>query len=203
MASPKLDACAQGVERTSDAYQGLRTLGSTGRRLLGVASQDLDPVRSRFIAAVTRSPEGIRLQRGRVMDAERNAPRLLEGSPYEVVNLTGVPGNDLDYYVYELGRLQESARAMKKTFDEPADVVTALAEFESAVPKLRAARNPLTHPSDDKRLDDFGWLSALVRFRPNGAVEYLVDPRFEHHDAAERLAEALLAFLRSGLRGER
>jgi hypothetical protein len=31
-------------------------------------------------------------------------------------------------------------------------------------------------------------------------VEYLVDPRYQHHNAAETLAEALLGFLRSGLR---
>jgi hypothetical protein len=26
------------------------------------------------------------------------------------VNLTGLPDNDLDYYIYELGRLQDAAR---------------------------------------------------------------------------------------------
>lgn len=116
------------------------------------------------------------------------------------MNLTGVPSNDLDYYAYELGRLQDAAREMLKVFDNPQSVISALTAFEVAVPGLRSARNPLTHASDDARLDDVGWFSALVRLRPDGDVEYLVDPRYGHHDAAETLAEELLRFLRDGLK---
>jgi len=133
------------------------------------------------------------------MEGAGNAPRLLEGTEFEVTNLTGVPGNDLDYYTYELGRLQDTAREVLKAFDDPLEIVTALAAYEAAIPNLRAARNPITHPSDDARLDDVGWFSALVRFLPDGKVEYLVDPRYAHNVAALTLADGLLAFLREGL----
>lgn len=163
-------------------------------------SVDRDRARSRFILAVKRFIAGARLERERLHRMAASAPRVLEGSEQEVVNLTGLPDNDLDYYIYELGRLQDAAREITTVFDSPAEVVDALATFDAAIPNLRAARNPLTHASDDQRLDDVGWLSALVRFRSNGSVEYLVDPRYEHHDAAESLATALLSYLRAGLR---
>lgn len=160
---------------------------------------DWDKASSRYIAAVRRILAGLRLERERIMESATRAPRLLAGTAYEMVDLTNTPGNDLDYYVYELGRLQDAAREIIKDFDAPAEIVAALTEFEAAIPNLRAARNPLTHPSDDARLDDVGWFSALVRLLPDGRVEYLVDPRYRHHDAAETLSQALLVFLRRGL----
>lgn len=163
-------------------------------------SADLDKARSRLIEAVRRSLAGARLQRDRIRNIAANAPKLLEGTEYEVVNLTGQPDNDLDYYAYELARLQDTARTTLAVFGQPQEIVDALATFDADVPNLRKARNPLTHPSNDARLDDVGWLSALVRYRSDGGVEYLVDPRYQHHTAAEELAEALLTFLRRGLR---
>jgi hypothetical protein len=163
-------------------------------------SSDPDRARSRFIRAVKRSIEGARLERTRIQHACDSAPRLLEGTEHEVVNLTGLPDNDLDYYVYELGRLQDAAREAIRVFDSPLELVRALAEFDLAVPNLRSARNPLTHPSDDARLDDVGWFSAFVRLGYLGSVEYLVDPRYEHHEAAERLTEVMLSYFRGGLR---
>jgi hypothetical protein len=162
-------------------------------------STDPDRACSRFINAVKRFIEGARLQRERMVMATDSAPRLLGGTPYEAVDLTGVPGNDLDYYVYELGRLQDAAREIIKVFGAPPDVVGALDVFDAAVPHLRAARNPLTHASDDSRLDDVGWMSAVIRLGPSGQVTYLVDPRYGHHDAAEALADALLKSLRAEL----
>ncbi len=159
-------------------------------------STDLDRARSRFINAINRFIVGARLQRERLATTAAKAPRLLEGTPEEVIDLTGTPGNDLDYYVYELGRLQAAAREIVKVFGEPPEIVEALKVFDTAVPNLRAARNPLTHASDDSRLDDVVWFSALARMKPGGDVEYLVDPRYGHHDAAEALAAAMLNYLR-------
>ena len=169
-------------------------------RVTTSAPVDLDRARSRFISATKRIIQGLQLQRKRVLDTTASAPRLLEGGPHEVVNLTGIPGNDLDYYVYELARLQDVAREVIKVFGSPAEVVDALDRFESSIPNLRAARNPLTHASNDARLDDVAWFSSLVRLRADGSVECLVDPRYQHHDAAEELAEVVLSYLRAGLR---
>lgn len=87
--------------------------------------------------------------------------------------------------------MRELTHAINKTFDYPAEIVSALASFDQAIPRLRSVRNPLTHPSDDDRLDGVAWFDSVVRLLPNGSVEYLVDPRYEHHDAALELTRAL------------
>lgn len=163
-----------------------------------MATADPDRARLRFIFAITRFINGARLEKERLRQRTEVAPRLLPGTPYEVADLTDTPGNDLDYYIYELGRLQDAARAICKVFESPPEVVDALATFDGAIPHLREARNPLTHPSDDKRLDNVAWFDALVRLWANGSVESLLDPR-DQHGAVEALAEVLLAYLRGGI----
>ena len=189
--------------RLDAAFETRLSIGDRARTVARVATSapvDLDRARSRFVHATKRFLQGARLQRQRVLDTSASAPRLLLDSPHEVVDLTGRPDNDLDYYVYELARLQDVAREVIKVFGAPTVVVEALDRFESAIPKLRAARNPLTHASNDARLDDVAWFSSLVRLGVDGSVECLVDPRYQHHDAAEELAEAVLGYLRAGLR---
>jgi hypothetical protein len=89
---------------------------------------------------------------------------------------------------------------MIEVFDAPPEIVAALDVFDQAIPELRNVRNPLTHASDDARLDDVGSFTAVMRFQVDGRAVPLIDPRYQHHDAAETLAEELLAFLRAGLR---
>ncbi|MGW5452280.1 hypothetical protein [Nocardia sp. NPDC003979] len=163
-------------------------------------TQDVDRARSRFLTAITRIQTGIERQRSRVLGHAASAPRLLEGTPEEVINLTGTPDSDLDYYAFELVRLQDAGREMLKVFGKPQIVKDALSAFDAALPNLRAVRNPLAHPSDDARLDDVNWFSALVRLRNDGSVEYLLDPRYQHHDAAMALSDALIGYLRDGIR---
>lgn len=43
------------------------------------------------------------------------------------------------------------------------------------------------------------WFNSVVKLLPNGSVEYLVDPRYEHHDAALELSRALARYLRIDL----
>jgi hypothetical protein len=166
-----------------------------------MATRDLDRSRSRFITAVTHILDGLKLCQKRLVDERAGAPRLLAGTPYEVVNLTDTPTSDLDYYAYELGRLQNVAYAIWKVFGKPQDLLDAREKFETAIPSRRAARNPLTHPSDNDLLDDVVWLGALVRLKSDGSVEYLIDARYQQHEAAEELAATLLDFLREGLKG--
>ncbi|MDQ3676335.1 MAG: hypothetical protein M3401_05955 [Actinomycetota bacterium] len=162
---------------------------------------DAARARSRFLAALRRIAKGLETQRGRIMRRAAEAPKRFGGTDHEVTDLTGDPGNDLDYYIYELARLQDLARTISKTFGQPDEIVDALAKFDQAVPNLRGIRNPLTHPSDNSRLDGVAWFDSVVKLLPNGAVEYLVDPRYEHHDAALELSRALAAYpCRSALR---
>lgn len=164
-----------------------------------MASTDTEQARSRFVVARRRIVHGLETQRARIMGRTAQAPKLFGGTGHEVTDLTGGVGNDLDYYVYELARLRELTLVINKTFDHPAEIVDALASFDQAVPHLRSIRNPLTHPSDDNRLDGVAWFDSVVRLLPNGSVEYLVDPRYEHHDAALELSRALGTYLQAEL----
>ena len=165
-----------------------------------MATKDPDRARSRFLNALRRITNGMKIQRSRILDRTANAPKLFAGPEYEIADLRGDTGNDVDYYVYELARLQDLAREVNKTFDHPQVIVDALAAFEAAIPNLRKIRNPLTHTSDDDRLDDVAWFDSVVKLGANGSVEYLVDPRYQDHDAAKELGQALASYLQVGSR---
>jgi len=121
-------------------------------------------------------------QRQRILDRAAKAPRRLPDSQFPV-SLTGDPGNDLDYYIYELARLQDMGKSIIKVFGQPQERVDAQAEFVVGIPKLRVIRDPLTHPNDNDELDEVAWFSSAVKLKPDGSVE-LVDPRYEQHEVA-------------------
>ncbi len=156
-----------------------------------------DPARarSRYRRAIERTREGLIRQRQRQQERYDAAPRLIPDNPIPIVDMRGDHGLDLDYYIYELGRLQDIAREMLRSFDGPAEVVTALEAFDAGIPNLRRIRNPLTHVDDTARLDDVAWFSSVVLLSDFGRSEDLVDPRYGHHDAAMALADALENFL--------
>lgn len=154
---------------------------------------------TRFIAGARRIVAGIERQRERIEQRRAEAPRLLEGTPHEAVVFSADGDNDLDYYVYELARLRDLTCEAIKAFGKPQELVDARAAFDAVVPRLREIRNPLTHTSDDARLDDVAWFDAHIRLKPDGSVEYLVDSRYQHHDAALVLGDAVLAYLRRSL----
>lgn len=160
-----------------------------------MAKRDLDKAASRYLNALRRITSGIETQRQRILDRAANAPRLLEGSPYEVTDLSGDPGNDLDYYIYELGRLRHIGVAATKVFGQPQELLDARAAFEAGIPNLKSIRDPLTHPNDTDDLDDVAWFSSVVRVSPDGRSEDLVDPRYGHHDAAMAYSAALTRYL--------
>jgi hypothetical protein len=160
-----------------------------------MATKDSTRTYARFLAAQQRVSHGLQLQHRRIISRTADAPRLPVGPNHDVIDLRGDPGNDIDYYVYELARLQDLAREINNALGEPSEVVDALAAFEVAIPALRRIRNPLTHPSDDERLDGVAWFDAVVKLQPDGAVEYLVDPRYSHHDAALEFIHALSRYL--------
>lgn len=70
-----------------------------------MAKRDLDKSDSRFLNALWRISAGLEQQRQRILDRAANAPRLLPDRQFPVIDLTGDPGNDLDYYIYGLARL--------------------------------------------------------------------------------------------------
>jgi len=166
-----------------------------------MAEPDLTRAAERFLQAVHRVEAGLIRQRDRILDRAAKAPRLLEGTEYEVINLLDDPGIDLDYYVYELGRLRHVADATIKVFErgtkaKPQPLVDARADFDAAIPKLKDIRDPVTHPNNDNKLDKVAWFSSVVNLHPDGSVEYLVDPEGHQHDVALALAKALTAHCR-------
>lgn len=162
-----------------------------------MAKRDLDKSASRFLNALRRISAGLKLQRQRILDRAANAPRLLPDSQFPVIDLTGDPGNDLDYYIYELARLQDIGKAIIKVFGQPQELVDAQARFEADIPNLRVIRNALTHPNDNDELDEVAWFSSAVKLKPGGGVEELVDPRYEQHEVAIAYHLALATYLRA------
>jgi hypothetical protein len=164
-----------------------------------MSTDDPSTAKRRFQFMTTRIVAGLELQRRRIQDRYDRAPRLLHGSAIEVVDLTadGDRGNDLDYYIFELARLQDAAREILKTFDKPQEIVDCLQAFNENIPNLRRIRNPLTHTDDTDRLDTVTWFSSVVELEGFGRVKDLIDPRYGHHDAALALARAIESYLDS------
>lgn len=167
-----------------------------------MVSKDIDRAVDRFLAASSRIRNGLVQQRARILHAEASAPRIDAGSAGEVVNLTGTFENDVDYYVYEMGRLRAMVKAMGRPFGDPKELTEALRTFDKAVPHMKELRDARTHPIDGDRLDDVGTFTAAVRFSRDRKrkVVYLVDPRYHHHDSAMALLDVADAYLRRQLR---
>ena len=161
--------------------------------------RDLDELASRFLNALWRISAGLEQQRQRSSIAPPAPPRLLGDSQTPVIDLTGEPGNDLDYYIYELARLQAVGNSIVPCFGQPPELVDAQKKFGEAFPKLSTIRNPLTHPNDNDELDEVAWFSSAVKLKPDGSVETLVDPRYEQHEVATGYHLALTTYLRAHL----
>ena len=142
-----------------------------------------------YMAVNRRIREGLELQRDRLLQRKSAIREHLDEY------ILG-PSNDLDYYIYELARLQDLARTIAREFHAAQPVAVALKTFDVAIPHLRKLRNPLTHPSNDKRLDNIKYLVSAEHvedFKHRGTV-YL-DPDSEHHEAALALSEAMDTYL--------
>lgn len=165
-----------------------------------MATQDPDRAISRYLSGLRRIEAGIEAQRGRILDQRESAPRLRAGG-HELIDYTGNEGLDLDYYVFEMVRLRDIGRAIRGSFKDEREAIEAMLDrFDDRVPLLGGIRNALVHIVDRDDLDGVMWFESVVRRLPDGSVEYLVDPRYGHHDAAVELLQALTAFLRAKLR---
>lgn len=165
-----------------------------------MAKRDLDKAASRFLTALSRIESGLVLQRQRILDLAASAPRLLPESQTPVLDLTGDVGNDLDYYIYELARLQDTGRSIIKVFGRPPGLIDAQSAFESGIPNLRTIRNSITHPNDNDSLDDVAWFTSAVKLKRDGRVEILVDPRGQHHVVATVYLTSLMEEMRKRVR---
>lgn len=168
-----------------------------------MASDDLDKAASRMIAAVRRVRHGLELTRHRIAEREAKMTRLDVDGGTLIVHLTD-PGNDIDFYTFDLGRLQDVAREVMRVFadpvsgKQPVELVEAVKRFDIGVPNLKAFRNALAHPSDDARLDSIVFFSSAkyLDFLTGIAVD-LVNPLGAHHDYAMNLCGTLVTFLQN------
>lgn len=162
-------------------------------------NRDIDKSASRFLDALRRTTAGLKLQQQRVLDTQSSAPRLEHVEPETLVYPADYEGNDLDYYIYELARLRAIGKSIEAVFNDP-QVLAAGEIFDQGIPRLRDIRNPLTHPTDTDQLDEVAWFSSVMKLKPGGDVEYLIDPRYQHHDIAIAYTEALTTYLRDGIK---
>jgi hypothetical protein len=162
--------------------------------------QGIDKAVQRFLAASRRIRTGLEVQRRRIQDGYDNAPSVLEGEPFEWVNVSDMHENDVDYYVYEMGRLRAMVKAMERPFGFPTELGEALKGVRRLGPKTQGHSGSSTHPADNDALDRVATFSAAMEFHDDGSVDYLVDPRYQHHDATIALLDVVEAFLRTKLK---
>jgi hypothetical protein len=98
-----------------------------------VPNRDPDKAASRFLTALRRNAQGLENQRQRILDRESNAERLLPDDSMPVINYGTDPGLDLDYYIYELARLQDVGKSVIKVFGQPPELVEARDKFEAGI----------------------------------------------------------------------
>lgn len=104
------------------------------------------------------------------------------------------PRHDLDFYVLAVDRLVSAANKAATNCGVAAASAAKVC-FDDAVPGLREWRDQYAHPDPP---GSHGWVTygeAIMRMLPDGGVEYLVDPRHEHHEAAEHLYAELVEIL--------
>lgn len=155
---------------------------------------DRDTAR-RHYSNLHRAVDGSELCRQRLADDTAASVRDIGGG-IKIHDLVGYAAHDIDYYAWEATRIVNTGRqAIKDGIPNADRVQAALDRLEAVAPGLRKFRNAVTHPEDNKGADDITYFGTAVRLLPNGRVEYVIDPRHEHHDALTVLADAIRAAL--------
>ena len=142
---------------------------------------------STHLRNLRRAWDGANLCRTRLQEAEDNAP-ILAGI---IKDMRGHAGHDVDYYAWECVRIMKIAeKVIKAGLRGHAAVQSACDDIDAEAPALKDFRDSVTHVEDNRHADDVSYSGAAVRWLPGGRVEYLVDPRYEHHDYMGKLVKA-------------
>ena len=131
-------------------------------------------------AYACRGIYGARTQRQRMLDAD-------------VVTF------DLDFYAFAAWQLREAGRQAKNRMPGAPEVkpkVAALLEqLDAAVPGLQSFRDEMTHAVDDVNPNHAQFGSFVAELLPGGEVKYVLDSRYEDHEALEDFFAGLVAVL--------
>lgn len=146
--------------------------------------------------SLRRAWAGANLCRARLAAAADAAPVLTYVGGFAVRDLRGHAGHDVDYYSWECVRVIKIAdKTIKAGLKGRVEVENALALLREGAPLLEEFRHSVTHPEDNRGADDIMYFGEAVRLHPGGQVEYVVDPRYETHEALGRLFAATEAAL--------
>lgn len=106
---------------------------------------------------------------------------------------------DLDFYAFAAWQLREAGRqAQKRMTPMPEvrqNVAQLLEQLDRAIPGLQTFRDEMTHAIDDVNVDHAQLGEFVARLLPGGDVQYVLDPRFEDHEALEDFFAGLVAVL--------
>lgn len=106
---------------------------------------------------------------------------------------------DLDFYAFAAWQLREAGRQAKNRMAQIPEVrsmVSALLDqLDAAVPGLKTFRDEMTHAIDDVNADHAQFGDFVAQLLPGGDVRYILDSRFEDHEALEDFFAGLIAIL--------
>ncbi len=106
---------------------------------------------------------------------------------------------DLDFYAFAAWQLREAGRQAKNRMTqipELRSMVSLLLErLDTAVPGLQSFRDEMAHALDDVNADHAQFGEFVARLLPDGEVRYILDSRFDDHEALEDFFAELVAVL--------
>ena len=156
-----------------------------------MVSKDVDRAIDRFLSASSRIRKGLILQRSRIMQAADEAPKLFEGKPYQVTDLSGTHENDLDYYVYEsVGLTTWPKRWPSPSVTQPRS--RRLCRLRRRRPGVQEDHSQPSHAPVRRRLPGrpcLGSMSAAIRFEDDGKRDVPGRPEVPAPRCSPRTAE--------------
>lgn len=140
---------------------------------------------------LVRAWHGACLCRARLLSRDEPSQRVESGDGRAVADFIGYRGHDVDYYAWEAVRIIKIAeKVVAAGLRGKVDVERALADLRRDAPRLEEFRNAVTHVEENRGADGITYFSDAVELKPNGQVEYVLDPRYRHHDLLAALVAA-------------
>ena len=106
---------------------------------------------------------------------------------------------DLDFYAFAAWQLRESGRQAQNRMSGVSEVhpkiEQLLAQLDAAIPDLKSFRDEMTHAVDDVNGHHAQFGAFVAQLLPGGKVRYILDSRYENHEALEDFFAGLVAVL--------